>query len=325
MNSTHRREDIRLNGLIANPSGDTIPQLKAELESLRTHDQTSLEIPIDRIVPLQLPGEMKQPRLYFDPHKMELLRESIRKHGVLEPIFLRQRQDGFFEIISGERRWRCCQMLGLQSIPSLVRNMSDAVALEAALIAHLLNEEISAIEQTESILSLLSLRLCLSTEAVRTSLYQLKNSQARGVDISRNFSDKQLAIIHKILSEFGLKLSSFVSNRLPLLNLAPAILSAVREGRLSPTNAVLINRQPQDSHEFLIYQAQGKTKKELANLIKATANSGIQSSKKKMMSEQIYERFKSIRKKTGLLVNPDVVKRLMQIDLLLKEIEAIGG
>lgn len=325
MNSTRKRDSTPLNGSITAQSRDTIPQLKAEIENLKFQDQTSLEIPIDRIVPLQLPGEMKQPRLYFDPRKMELLRKSIRKHGVLEPILLRRGQADSFEIISGERRWRCCQMLGIHAIPAIVRNMSDAVALEAALIAHLLNEEISPIEQTESILGLLSLRLHLSIEAVKTSLYQIKNSRARGIDTPNNFSEEQIEIIHGILSEFGLKLSSFVSNRLPLLNLAPIILAAVREGRLSPTNAVLINRQPQESHEFLISQAEGKTKNELTDLIKSTANFGMKPAPKNMMSDQIYERFKSLRKKTKLLVNPDVVKRLIQIDLLLKEIEAIGG
>lgn len=325
MNSTHKRHSTSLNRSRAAPSRETIPQLKAEIENLRCHDQTSLEIPIDRIIPLQLPGEMKQPRLYYDPRKMELLRKSIQKHGVLEPIFLRRGQADIFEIISGERRWRCCQALGIPSIPAIVRNMSDGDALEAALIAHLLNEEISTIEQTESILGLLSLRFHLSTEAVKTSLYQLKNSRTRGMDTPNTFSEEQIETIHGILSEFGLKLSSFVSNRLPLLNLRPNILSAVREGRLSPTNAVLINRQPQESHEFLMSQAEGKTKKELADLIRATANLGMQPAKKRLMSDQIHERFKSIIKQPELLVNPDVAKRLMRIDVLLQEIEAIGG
>lgn len=319
MNSTRKRHSTPA------PSRETIPQLKAQIGTLSGHDQTSLEIPIDRIMPLQLPGEMKQPRLYYDPRKMELLRKSIQKHGVLEPIFLRQGQADRFEIISGERRWRCCQALGIHAIPAIVRNMSDAEALEAALIAHLLNEEISAIEQTESILGLLSLRFHLSPEAVKTSLYQLKNSRTRGMDTPSTFSEEQLKTIHDILSEFGLKLSSFVSNRLPLLNLRPNILRAVREGKLSPTNAVLINRQPQESHAFLMSQAEGKTKKALADLIRATANLGMQPAKKRLMSDQIHERFKSISKQPELLVNPDVVKRLMQIEVLLQEIEAIGS
>ncbi|MEL6552038.1 MAG: ParB/RepB/Spo0J family partition protein [Cyanobacteria bacterium J06621_11] len=310
---------------------DTIPQLKEEIESLKSPSTTSFEVPISRIIPLQLPKNMQQPRLYFDAHKMELLRDSIHKHGVLEPVLLRPSQENKFELISGERRWRCCQSLGMTSLPGIVRQMSDSMALEAAIIAHLLSEEISLIEQTESILSLLSLRLNLSLEELKGLLYQVKNSRMRGVVHARNFSAQQIEIVNEILSEFGMKLSSFVANRLPLLNLAPPILSSVREGKLSPTNAVLVNRQPQEFHAPLMAQAAGKTKGELATLIKSTVPSNkrtnrtaSESSKGKEISEQIYNRIKFVRKRTELLDAPDVLTRLTQIDALLQEIESLG-
>ncbi len=310
---------------IAVKAGETIPQLKEEIENLKSHTTTPFEIPIDSIIPLQLPGDMKQPRLYFDPHKMELLRDSIRKHGVLEPIFLRPSPKGIFEIISGERRWRCCQDLGMRTMPGIVRQMSDSTALEAALIAHLLNEEISLIEQTESILSLLSLRLNRSSEDIKVALYQVKNSRTRRGENSKVFNERQIEAVHEILSEFGMKLSSFVSNRLPLLNLAPAILTSVRKGKLSPTNAVLINRQPREFHEFLISQAEGKTKRDLVALIRSTVNPDKQSAKEKDISTQIYERIKSVKRKTELLHQPEVMNRLAQIDRLLKEIESFSN
>ncbi|MEL7225161.1 MAG: ParB/RepB/Spo0J family partition protein, partial [Cyanobacteria bacterium J06576_12] len=293
------------------PSVDTIPQVrevKEEIEGLKSSSTISFEVPISSIVPLRLPENMQQPRLYFDAHKMELLKDSIYKHGVLEPVLLRPSQENQFELISGERRWRCCQSLNMASLPGIVRPMSDSMALEAAIIAHLLSEEISSIEQTESILSLLSLRLNLSFEEIKGLLYQVKNSQMRGRVGARNFSHQQIELINEILSEFGMKLSSFVANRLPLLNLAPPILSSVREGKLSPTNAVLINRQPQEFHALLMSQAQGKTKGELATLIRSTVRSDEgpsslsaqslvnQSSKGKEISEQIYNRVKFVRK-----------------------------
>ncbi len=309
---------------IAIPVGDNIPQLKKAIEDLKSDAVPSYAVPVDRIIPLQLPENMKQPRLYFDPRKMELLQDSIHKYGVLEPILLRPSQGSFFEVVSGERRWRCCQTLALKTIPGIVRDMSDTVALEAAIIAHLLSEDISLIEQTESILGLLALRLCLSFEDLKVSLYKVKNSQARGAVNPGVFSDQQYKVIQEILGEFGLKLSSFVSNRLPLLKLAPSILASVRAGELSPTNAILINRQPPEYHDSLISQAQGKTKSEVRALIRAIGYSAPPSIAKNCISEQIFERIKSFHKKKPLFDQPEIIDRLMKIDLLLGEIEALA-
>ncbi|MGD1898382.1 MAG: ParB/RepB/Spo0J family partition protein [Phormidesmis sp.] len=311
--------------------GDTIPKLKEDIANLKSQTEASFDIPVDRIVPLQLPENMHQPRLYFDSHRMELLKNSIHKYGVLEPILLRPGQAGKLELISGERRWRCCLALKIPMIPGIVREMSDTVALEAAIIAHLLSEEISLIEQTESILSLLSLRLGLSAEDLKTSLYQIKNARVRGLESISAFSEQQISIINEILGEFGIKVSSFVSNRLPLLNLSPIVLAAVKANKLSPTNAVLINRQPKEYHASLISQAEGYTKSELVSLIKATvikstvANSSASKNglteKKEDISEKIYHRIQSVRKRTTLLQKPEVVSRLTKIEQLLKEIE----
>lgn len=310
----------------------TIPQLKQGIERLKSSSAAAFEVPLGSIIPLQLPENMRQPRLYFDARKMELLKESIHKHGVLEPVLLRPSPKDQYELISGERRWRCCQLLGMKSIPGIVRQMSDAMALEAAIVAHLMSEEISLIEQTESILNLLSLRLNLSFEQLRGLLYQVKNSRSRRGSRTKGFSDRQIEIVTEILSEFDMKLSSFVTNRLPLLNLAPPLLSAVRAGKLSPTNAVLINRQPQESHATLMVESEGKTKGELAALIKSTVVLGKQveenidqPSKGKEISEQVYNRIKFVIKRTDLLDDPNVLDCLTKIDSLLQEIESFGG
>ena len=139
--------------------------------------------------------------------------------------------DNLYEIISGERRWRCCSELGISKIPVNVREMSDVIALEAALIAHLLNEEISVIEQTESILSLLALRLNLKVDEVKSGLYLVKNSQVRGPENSRIFSEDDLTTIRDILSEFGMKLSSFVGTfPIHLYYSSPEVLSVLAFG-----------------------------------------------------------------------------------------------
>jgi ParB family transcriptional regulator, chromosome partitioning protein len=314
------------NGAVQAQEGETISQLKEEIESLKSLSSQSFKLPVADIQPLQLPRKLKQPRLYFDPQKMERLKESIHKHGVLEPILVRPGTHGKYEIISGERRWRCCCELEIEAIPAIVRDMSDAIALEAALIAHLLNEEITAIEQTESILSLLSLHLERPLEEIKAGLYQVKNSHERGAENSRILSAEELNLVGEILGEFGMKIASFVANRLPMLNLAPEILEAVREGKLSPTNAVILNRQRPELHEELVEQAAGLTKQDVMVLVKELVReqADVPSILVSSVSDQIFARFKSVRKKKSLMESVEVKERLDKIDQLLQEIEQMG-
>ena len=326
MRNSKRKVSDMFGGAIAAKEGETITQLKEEIENLKSSSGQSLLIPVANIQALQLPGDLKQPRLYFDPTKLERLRESIRKHGVLEPILVRPKEDGGYETISGERRWRSCCELGLDSIPAIVREMSDEMALEAALIAHLLNEEITAIEQTESILSLLSLHLNTEIEEIKAGLYRVNNAKIRGTENSRIFSEEEVETIQNILSEFGMKLSSFVSNRLPMLNLAPKILEAVRQGRLSPTNAVLLNRQSPELHSELVEQAEGLTKQDVMVLVKEMTleQADGKPTPPPSLSDQVFSRIKSIRKKKALVTSAQVQKKLGQIDKILQEIEQMN-
>jgi len=313
-------------GAIAAQEGETIAQLKEEIENLKSRSGQSLLLPVSEIQPLQLPGNLKQPRLYFDPIKMERLKESIQKHGVLEPILVRPRKEGGYETISGERRWRSCCELGKETVPGIVREMSDETALEAALIAHLLNEEITAIEQTESILSLISLHLDTAIVDIKSALYKVNNSHIRGNENSRIFTEEELSAVNNILGEFGMKLSSFVSNRLPMLNLAPEILEAVRAGRISPTNAVLLNRQKPELHSELVEQAEGLTKQDVMVLVKEIAeeHAGGTAPPIVPLSDRVFARIKAIRRKKSLLSSSKAQKKLGQIDRLLEEIEQMG-
>ncbi|MEO1620051.1 MAG: ParB/RepB/Spo0J family partition protein [Cyanobacteria bacterium J06632_3] len=279
-----------------------------------------MTLSVDDIQPLQLPGKIKQPRLYFDPQKMERLQSSIQKYGVLEPILVRPGTQSRYEIISGERRWRSCCVLKIEAIPAVVRDMSDAIALEAALIAQLLTEGITPVEQTESILNLLSLHLNMPIEQVKINLYRTKNVST-AVSNRRGFDEETLLVVTETLQEFGMKLSSFVSNRLPLLNLSPEILNALRAGKLSPTNAILLNRQPSELHSMLIQQSEGLTKKAVLRLLKEAG--GERFSPVPSISEQVLARLKSIRTQKSLIESEEAQQKLKEIDRLLKEIEAL--
>lgn len=232
---------------------DEISRLKGELNVLKSQSsQASTLLPIDKIVPLRLPDGMKQPRKYFEPAAMARLKDSIAKHGVCEPILTRPSSDGMFEIVSGERRWRSASELGHVEIPGVAKPMSDDEALEIALIAHLLSENISAIEETDSLIGLISLRTKLDSAEVPSLLTKVRNAQSRKTDYSGIISADILSDVELILSEFGISLASFVSNRLPLLGLPEFILEKVRDGKVDPSKAVLVSRIQYDMQPQLI-------------------------------------------------------------------------
>jgi ParB family transcriptional regulator, chromosome partitioning protein len=112
----------------------------AQVDRLRQTRQVAIES-ID-------PGSA-QPRRVFDEAELQILAESIRERGVLQPILLRRRDgtDGRLEIIAGERRWRAAQIAGLHEIPALVREFTDTEALEIALIENIQRSDLTALEE----------------------------------------------------------------------------------------------------------------------------------------------------------------------------------
>lgn len=91
------------------------------------------------------PGRM-QPRVRMDAEALAELAASIREHGVLEPILVRKRASGGFEIIAGERRWRAAQQAGLKEVPIFVHELDDEGAFEAALVENLQREDLNPME-----------------------------------------------------------------------------------------------------------------------------------------------------------------------------------
>src|SRR5262245_22283702 len=88
----------------------------------------------------------EQPRRHFDEARLEELAGSIRELGVLEPILVRRRPMGGFEIIAGERRYRAAMRAGLREVPVLVRELEGKEAFEAALVENLQREDLNPIE-----------------------------------------------------------------------------------------------------------------------------------------------------------------------------------
>ena len=87
-----------------------------------------------------------QPRREFDEEALEELAESIRQIGIIQPITLRQMEDGSYQIIAGERRWRASQRAGLDTIPAYVRTVNDEGMMQMALVENIQREDLNAIE-----------------------------------------------------------------------------------------------------------------------------------------------------------------------------------
>lgn len=91
-----------------------------------------------------------QPRTIFDDKSLAELADSIKQHGIIQPILVRRKSDDTYEIIAGERRWRAAQVAGLDSIPVLVRNVSDQESAEWALVENLQREDLGPMERAHA-------------------------------------------------------------------------------------------------------------------------------------------------------------------------------
>src|SRR5215208_1908214 len=173
--------------------------LGALLSSDRTIDLGSepAEVELDSIVP----GPM-QPRTHFDEASLESLAESIRSHGIVQPLLVRRRGNGY-ELIAGERRWRAAKLAGLSHVPVVVKEVPDESLLEIALIENIQRESLNPIEEAQAYKKLIE-SVGLTQEALA----------------SRVGRDR-----------------SYITNYLRLLRLPEDLQQLVKDGRLSTGHA----------------------------------------------------------------------------------------
>ena len=96
-----------------------------------------------------------QPRRVFDPEKLEELAESIREHGIIQPLTVRKLSSGYYQIIAGERRWRAARLAGLSEVPVNIIEADDRKAMELAMIENLQREDLNPMEEAEGYRSLI--------------------------------------------------------------------------------------------------------------------------------------------------------------------------
>ena len=165
---------------------------------LSADERSSLLLPIS-----QVESCSTQPRKAFDPDALADLSESIRQHGIIQPLTVRKLQSGYYQIIAGERRWRAARMAGLDQVPAIVIEADDRKAMELAMIENLQREDLNPMEEAEGYRQLME----------QYNLTQEETAQRVG------------------------KSRSAVANALRLLNLCPSVRAMVEDGRLTSGHA----------------------------------------------------------------------------------------
>ncbi len=92
----------------------------------------------------------RQPRKTFDSESLQELCESLKQHGVLQPLIVRPLEHGSYELIAGERRWRAAKMAGIESVPAIIRNADNRESLEWALVENVQRKDISPLDAAEA-------------------------------------------------------------------------------------------------------------------------------------------------------------------------------
>ena len=156
------------------------------------------KLPLHKIEP-----NPDQPRRDFDPEELEELAESIRTHGVIQPLTVREMPNGYYQIIAGERRWRASRLAGLEEIPAVIIEADDKKAMELALIENLQRSDLNPVEEANGYDSLIR-------------EYGLTQEEAA--------------------ARVG-KSSPAVANALRLLSLCEGVLDKVRSGELTAGHA----------------------------------------------------------------------------------------
>lgn len=155
-------------------------------------------LPIHKVEP-----NPEQPRHDFDEEELQNLSESIKEHGIVQPLTVRELHSGYYQIIAGERRWRAARLAGLSEVPAVVIEADDRKAMELALIENLQRQDLNPVEEA------------LGYQTLMEEYGMTQEETAQKVGKSR----------------------PAVANALRLLNLPEDLLDFVKSGKLSPGHA----------------------------------------------------------------------------------------
>lgn len=192
-----------------------------------------------------------QPRKEFDAEAIAELAESIKKVGVMQPIIVRERATGSYEIIAGERRWRAAQIAGLSTIPVVIKQSNDIDTLQMALIENIQREDISALELAEAY------RLYLDTAAITQETLAGRVGKSR---VS-------------------------IANTLRLLKLPEEIRTALRSGKISEGHGRALLRFETDAERLIVF-ARINEKNLSVREVERLAQAGVKQKRERQQSPQ---------------------------------------
>ena len=118
--------------------------------ALQSQEGGSLSLPISQVEP-----GLKQPRKRFDEESLQDLADSIRIHGIIQPLTVRRLSSGYYQIIAGERRWRAAKLAGLSEIPAVIIEADDRKVMELGLIENLQREDLNPAEEARGFQTLM--------------------------------------------------------------------------------------------------------------------------------------------------------------------------
>ena len=183
--------------------------------SLQSQEGGSVTLPLAQIQP-----GLDQPRKRFDQDSLAELADSIREHGILQPLTVRRLSSGYYQIIAGERRWRAAKEAGLTTVPALIIEADDRKVMELALIENLQREDLNPVEEA------------LGYETLIREYGLTQDGVARRMGKSR----------------------PAVANALRLLTLPPKARALLEEGNLSAGHARAVLAAPAPVQEALAEQ-----------------------------------------------------------------------
>jgi ParB family chromosome partitioning protein len=214
--------------------------LGALIPSLQQLERSQvIELEVELLVPNPF-----QPRLRFEDKSIEELAESIKKHGLIQPIIVRKKE-GRYEIVAGERRWQAAKKAGLQRIHAVVKDVSDEECALMALVENLQRENLNPLEEAIAF---------------------------------KNIQDRFQLTQEEIADKIGLSRST-VTNTLRILNLPEPVKNLIRENKLSRGHAVAISGLPTEELQLKAAEAVVKNSlsvretERLVNLLKGKRSS----------------------------------------------------
>ena len=220
------------------------------LDNTESGEKRELLLKVSKIEP-----EKNQPRKRFDEEALVALADSIKEHGVIQPIAVRESDNGYYKIIAGERRWRASKLAGLTEIPAIIISADDRKAAELSMIENLQREDLDPIEEAEGYI-LLSDKFGMTQEQLAVAVGKSRSAVAntmRLVDLPDEIKD---LVIGKKLTEGHARALLGVKNKnkaIELANRAAEKKLSVRQTELSVKRLNAEKKTDKDSGSLVDY------------------------------------------------------------------------